>query len=119
MATNVQKLRVKVLADTSGFKNLKRVGVAAMAAIAVAVTAAIKTMARFEKSVAKLGAISGATAEGMIKLRSKARELGRTTAYTANEVVGLQVELAKLGFTTDEIVKLFWRSIRFSSIIRC
>ena len=104
MATNVQKLRVKVLADTSGFKNLKRVGVAAMAAIAVAVTAAVKTMAQFEKAVSKLGAISGATAKGMDQLRAKARELGRTTAYTATEVVGLQVELAKLGFTTDEII---------------
>ena len=104
MATNVQKLRVKVLADTSGFKNLKRVGVAAMAAIAVAVTAAVKTMAQFEKAVSKLGAISGATAKGMDQLRAKARELGRTTAYTATEVVGLQVELAKLGFTTNEII---------------
>ena len=102
MAT--EKLRYVVTADTSGFKNLRRVGVAAMAAIAVAVTAAIKTMAKFEQAVSKLGAISGATAEGMDKLRAKARELGRTTAYTATEVVGLQVELAKLGFTTDEII---------------
>ena len=104
MATNVQKLRIKVIAETAGFKNLKRVGVAALAAITAAAIAAVKVMAEFEKVVSKLGAISGATAKGMDKLRAKARELGRTTAYTATEVVGLQVELAKLGFTTNEIV---------------
>ena len=57
----------------------------------------------FGLSMAKVQAVSGATAEEFARLEANAKELGRTTIFTAKDVAGLQLEFAKLGFTASEI----------------
>lgn len=67
---------------------------------------ATKEFAEFEQAMAKVNAVSGATAEEFDMLTTKAEELGRTTRYTAKEVAGLELSYAKLGFSADEIEKI-------------
>jgi hypothetical protein len=56
--------------------------------------------------MAKVKAVSGATADEFAKLESNAKELGRTTRFTASEVSELQLNFAKLGFTAEEITQV-------------
>ncbi len=57
----------------------------------------------FEKSMAKVKAISGATESEFTSLAQSARDFGASTAFTASQVSGLQLELSKLGFKPKEI----------------
>jgi|GEM_PF-2088871 len=77
--------------------------VIAIAALGIGMISAIKTGAKFAKSLSGLKAISGATKNEMTLLSDQAKELGSTTAFMASEVVGLQTEFAKLGFSVREI----------------
>lgn len=63
----------------------------------------LRTAVNFEASMAKVKAVSGATAKEFDLLTASAKELGRTTVFTASEVAGLQLEFAKLGFTAEQI----------------
>ena len=54
---------------------------------------AAKISAEFEQSMAKVKAISGATAQEFKMLSDNALELGRTTRYTASQVAELQLNL--------------------------
>lgn len=67
---------------------------------------AFKTAMNFESSMAKVQAVSGATAKDFKKLEESARELGRSTTFTASEVSSLQLEFAKLGFSATDINKV-------------
>ena len=66
----------------------------------------IKTFASFEQSMAKVKAVSGATAGEFEDLTAKAKQLGASTRFTASEVAGLMLEYSKLGFSSDEIQKV-------------
>lgn len=66
-------------------------------------TLAVKTFADFSQEMAKVKAISGATAEEFDILRKSAEALGSSTRYSATEVAGLQLNLAKKGFNTKAI----------------
>lgn len=65
-----------------------------------------KVAADFEQSMAKVKAVSGATASEFKALQDNARELGSSTRFAASEVSALQLEFSKLGFSADEIVKV-------------
>jgi len=91
-------------------KNTKRLGkdlsmglTAPLAAIGVT---SFQVAASFEESMAKVKAVSGATAAQFAALESEALKLGSSTRFTASEVSGLQVEFAKLGFSSEEINKV-------------
>jgi TP901 family phage tail tape measure protein len=57
----------------------------------------------FELSLAKVQAVSGATADELELLKQNAISLGSSSIFTANQVLELQLALAKLGFTSEEI----------------
>ena len=65
---------------------------------------AIKTFATFEQAMAKVAAISGATAEELTSLRQNAEDLGSATRFAATDVAGLQLEFSKLGFDPSQIL---------------
>lgn len=65
----------------------------------------VKAFADFQLQMAKVQAVSGATAAEFKRLEESAKLLGRTTVFTATQVAELQTEYAKLGFTADEIMK--------------
>lgn len=67
---------------------------------------AVNVFQNFEQEMAKVKAISGATASEFKALGANARELGATTRFTATNVAELQLVFSKLGFTASEIEKV-------------
>jgi len=65
---------------------------------------AINIVADFEQSIAKLGAISGASKENLDKLKQKAEELGKSTMFSASEVAEGMNYLAMAGYKTKDII---------------
>lgn len=92
------------------FGNIQKLGVGMSAAVTAPLAAmAAKSFgvaADFEQSMAKVAAVSGATAGEFKKLEQDALRLGSATRFTATEVSGLQLEFSKLGFSADEITKV-------------
>ena len=58
----------------------------------------VKQSIAFEKALANLGAVAGATSEEVEKLGKNALSVAGATKFTASQIVGLQTELSKLGF---------------------
>ena len=92
----------------SGFgSNLQTVGRNIGMGIGVPLTAlgatSVKTFAGFEQSMAKVRAVSGATAKEFSELSKVAKDLGASTRFTATQVSGLQLNFSKLGLKPDEI----------------
>lgn len=87
---------------------LKTLGLAYMAlsvAMAGVIAKAVETAATFEQSMAKVKAISGATAEEFENLRNQALELGATTVFTASQSADAMGFLAMAGFKTTQIME--------------
>ena len=94
---------------TAFARNIKKLGgIMAGAFSAYAVINFAKTIIRknveFEKSMADVRAITGASSEEFKRLEEDAKRLGQTTEWTASQVATLQKEFAKLGFNTSEIL---------------
>lgn|GEM_PF-1008946 len=60
--------------------------------------------ANFESEMSKVGAISGATADDMDKLRKKAKEMGASTKFTATEAGEALEYMAMAGWKTDDML---------------
>jgi hypothetical protein len=121
----LSKLSVLLLFDTSRFekglddaqKKMMRVGraltdVGKKMSVGLSLPLAIigkrvtDTATEFEYQMARVQAISGATASAFNQLQKNAEALGASTIFTAREVGQLQEEFAKLGFTADQIVQV-------------
>jgi len=62
------------------------------------------TIADFEQSIAKLGAISGASVDELQALEDKSRDLGETTQFSATQVAEAMNYQAMAGMKTNEIL---------------
>lgn len=71
--------------------------------LAAVAGASLKLAVDFESSMAKVKAVTGATAGDFKSLEETAKKLGATTVFTASEVAGLMLEYGKLGFSTKQI----------------
>lgn len=60
--------------------------------------------ASFEQEMAKVGAISGASAEDMQKLNAKAKEMGATTKFSATESAEAFEYMAMAGWETSDML---------------
>ena len=58
---------------------------------------------KFEKSMNKVSAVSGATGEDLKKLRERAKEMGSTTQFSASEAADAMTFLAMAGLKTEQI----------------
>lgn len=67
---------------------------------ALSVGAAMK----FDKQMSEVGAVSGATADEMQKLRQAALDAGAATVFSATEAAEAETELAKAGIDTAQIL---------------
>lgn len=68
-------------------------------------TAALWTTAKFDDSMSKVAAISGATGDEFDELRGKALELGSTTAHSASAAADAMGYLALAGWDTNQILE--------------
>ncbi|MRJ06252.1 MAG: phage tail tape measure protein [Epsilonproteobacteria bacterium] len=66
---------------------------------------AVSSVANFEQSLSRLGAISQASASQLEQLKQKAIELGGTTEYSSSQVVEGMNYLAMAGLKTNEILQ--------------
>lgn len=85
----------------------KALGIAAAVGIGGIVAgfgAAAKTAADFQKELSQVGAVSGATAPEMEKLRATALRIGKDTAFSASEAAKAMGELAAMGVSTTDII---------------
>lgn len=95
----------------NGMKNLGRQIASAFGVVTLVATLimtikkGISINADFEQQMAKVKAVTGATADEMSRLSGDAKRLGASTKFTATQVGELQENYAKLGFTTQEILK--------------
>ncbi len=62
----------------------------------------IRTFASFEQSMARVQAVTGATAEEMEELLDVARRMGQTTVFSAREAAGALAFMAQAGLTVQE-----------------
>jgi len=65
----------------------------------------IRESIKFEKELANLSAVAGASGKAVKQLGENALEVAGKTKFTATEIIGLQTALAKLGFTSNEIIE--------------
>lgn len=64
-----------------------------------------KAAAEFEKGLANLKAVGGASSDELGQLKEAALGAAGATKFTANEILQLQTELSKLGFSADDVVE--------------
>jgi TP901 family phage tail tape measure protein len=114
---------IEIGADMDGFKNamkeiqgtMKKVGQDMKSAganmtqgltapIAGLGAAVVVTTAKFESSMNRVAAVSGATGKEFDKLRDQAKDLGATTAFSASEAADGMSFLAMAGFEVEEIM---------------
>lgn len=67
-------------------------------------TAAVKTTSKFDESMSKVQALSGATAKDFQTLRQKAQDMGATTRYSASEAADALGYMALAGWDTNQMV---------------
>lgn len=77
-----------------------------VSAVKEAIIGSITAFVKFEDSIGKLRAVTGATAEETASMSAAIREAAVQTRFTASEVSALAIELAKLGATSSEIPQL-------------
>ncbi|WP_339194564.1 phage tail tape measure protein [Paenibacillus sp. FSL P4-0176] len=79
--------------------------VAYAAAVGLMIKSSVDMSAQFEQAMAKVKAISQATAKEFELLRQQAIELGATTVFTSSQAAEAQSFLAMAGFKTKEIME--------------
>lgn len=64
----------------------------------------LDTIVNFERAMAEVQAITGATSIEFKRLEQSSLALGESTEFTATQVAALEKEYAKLGFSVNEII---------------
>lgn len=89
-------------------KFAERAGKAGRALVAVSApiiaigALSLRTFASFEQSMARVQAVTGATAEEMVELEEVARRMGETTVFSARAAAGALAFMAQAGLTVQE-----------------
>lgn len=65
---------------------------------------AVKSFMDFDKQMSQVGAVTGATAAELDKLRDAALQAGADTAFSASDAAAATTELAKAGLNTADIL---------------
>ena len=88
----------------TAFAGISIAGIAAFAAIGMAVKSAVKIFAGFEQSLANVESVAGATAAEMKELEQAALDAGETTRFTASEAADAMYYLASAGFDAQQSI---------------
>jgi TP901 family phage tail tape measure protein len=85
----------------TGFNGVALAAGAALTAM-LSIGTAIRTIAEFESSVSRMGAISGATTADLERMRDVAKDLGSSTEFSATQAADGLTFLAMAGFEAAE-----------------
>ena len=91
-------------AFTSSFNATKLAGVAAFAAITVAMKQSIKVAGDYEQSIANVQSVVMGTDEVFQQLSEAAKEAGETTRFTASQSADALYDLASGGMSAEESI---------------
>lgn len=86
-----------------GFSTVALAAGAALAAMA-SLGAVINTIKEFDSSMARLGAITGATTEEFMQMRDVAKDLGASTEFSAKQAADGLTFLGMAGFSASESI---------------
>ncbi|MDR2643434.1 MAG: phage tail tape measure protein, partial [Planctomycetaceae bacterium] len=75
----------------------------ALRGISAPLTSTFSAFSNYDYTMSRVQAITGATADQMIRLREQAKMLGRTTFFTTAQVAEAQQFLAMAGFNPEQI----------------
>ena len=89
---------------SKAFHAIASAAAVAATAIGAAAAAAINVGMEFEKQMATVQAISGASADELGRLTDKARELGRSSAFSATEVGQAMEYMGMAGWKTGQML---------------
>lgn len=137
MALSISKLSIAITANTKGLRKGLKSGrkqinafgskvagaAAAVAKLSAATTAlggtglalASRQAGRFEQSMARVRAITNASAQDFKRLEDQARDLGRTTEFTAKQSADAQTAFARAGFDTNKILEALPSTLQLAS----
>jgi len=103
---NETKAELKKFEQQVGKMSDKVIGLSKKAGIAVAGLAVGVAIvgAKFEQSMANVGAVTNATAEDMGRLSAKAKELGRTTVFSASQAAEAFYNLGSAGMDAEKSI---------------
>jgi TP901 family phage tail tape measure protein len=101
MSAAVNRVRARFSAMAGTMKTAGRVAKLALAGLGIA---AAVVGAKFEQSMANVGAILGRTREQMGLFIATARELGATTVFSASQAADAMYSLASAGQTAQQIL---------------
>lgn len=91
--------------DLSGLAKLAGGAVTAIGTAAVGgIKSVVEVGASFEKSMSRVEAISGASADDLEKLKNAAKEMGATTSKTASESADALSYMALAGWKTEDML---------------
>lgn len=99
-ATEAQKLEKQGAAFEKVGAGITTVGLAAAAAVAIAV----KSFADFDAQMSQVQSLSHATASEMDRLRNAALTMGQGIGFSATEVAAAETELVKAGVSVSDIM---------------
>ena len=92
----------------SGLSTAAKAGAAAVSAATTAVglfaKSSIEAGMSFDAGISKVGAVSGAAAEDLARLRDKALELGSSTKFSATEAANAMNNMAMAGWKTEDML---------------
>ena len=92
----------------SGLSIAAKAGAAAVSAATTAVglfaKSSIEAGMSFDAGISKVGAVSGAAAEDLARLRDKALELGSSTKFSATEAANAMNDMAMAGWKTEDML---------------
>ncbi len=103
---NKNKKQSKEVTQTwqDSFKKMGLAGVAAFAAIALAVNQAISIFAKYEQSMANVRSVTNATSEDFKALEEAAIEAGESTRFTATQAADALYFLASAGLSAEQSI---------------
>jgi len=78
-------------------------------------SAVLRETADFNKQIAAVGAVSGASQKQLEEFSMAARELGKTTAFSASQAAEGMQFLAMAGFSADEVLKTIGPSLQLAA----
>jgi TP901 family phage tail tape measure protein len=105
MQKNTEKFRKKMSKIGTGIRDVgTKMTIGLTAPITAFGAAAIKTAIGFDESMNKVAAMTEATGEPLLKMRTLAKQLGSTTQFSASEAAEAMANLGQAGFGVNEIL---------------
>jgi TP901 family phage tail tape measure protein len=102
---NTEKFRKKMDKIGGGIKDVgATMSIGLTAPIVAFGASAIKTAISFDESMNKVAAMTEATGEPLLKMRTLAKQLGSTTQFSASEAAQAMANLGQAGFGVNDIL---------------